>query len=350
MVDQFDNESKSLPPTQKKIHDTLKQGNVIISREIYNFCIIFAAFCLVAWIVPYTLPSSLKKLSSIIEHAWSISYPYTAFMQNATYIGLIFLLPIFFLLIILIILANFIHHGKFNVAFTRIKIDFSNLSPIKGFKKLISLNSLFEAVKNIFKIGIILLFVYLAIKAQIEFYSPGAPLSSFFEVTHSLIKNLFFASIIFLLCLSAIDYSYKRHVYMKKLMMSKRELKEELRNTEGNPEIKSYIRSKRFNSTNTRLLQSVKKATILIVSNDNHIVALQYTEGQTLAPIVVAKEFDLLALQLKNIAIDSSVPIIRDTELAKDIYYNVKLYEQIHEVYFASVAKAIASALALKTR
>lgn len=350
MVDNSDGESKTLPPTQKKIQDSLKQGNTIISREIYNFVIIFVAFYLIAWRGPRTLPSYLQKLSLIIEHAGS-NYSSIAFMEKVIYLGLFFLLPIFFLLVVLIILANFIHHGKFNVSFNKIKIDFSNLSPAKGVKKLISKNILFETIKNIFKIGILFVFIYFVLKsgARLFPYAPEATLTSFLQNLYSLIRNLFFASVLFLLCLAALDYYYYRQIYMQKLMMSKKEMQDELKNTEGNPQIKSYIRAKRVNLGTNRMFHSVKKASVLIVSNENYAVALQYTQGKTSAPIVVAKAVNLLALQLKSVAIDYSVPIVRDKELAKILYYDVQLYEQIHEVHFAEASKAIAYAISLKS-
>lgn len=228
----------------------------------------------------------------------------------------------------------------------------SVLNPATGLQRIFSSRSLVELVKSVFKFTVIGIITYYLIKANLAdlllvFNRP--PGGIYREVAGFILKVAGWAAVAYLI-LSLLDYIYQRYEYKKSLMMSRQELKEEFRQTEGDPLIKSRQREMRRAISLNRIISEVPKATVVVTNPTSLAVALRYEQGQMPAPKVVAKGAGRIAGRIKEIAREHDVPIVENKEIARFIYYNVELDQVIPFEIYQAVAEILALVYRLKAR
>ena len=255
----------------------------------------------------------------------------------------IMVLPTFLALIVMAIGLNIIQTRGLLFTAEPMRPKLSNLNPLEGFKKLISMRSFVELIKSLLKLAIVGLAVYRVLSSERDSFLllPALDLKDVLATLNRLILRITLEVSGIMLVVSLLDLYYQRWQYTKDLKMTKQEIKEEHKQTEGDQHIKARIRSIQRSLTKQRMLSKVPKAT-MVVTNPTHIaVALQYDPGMD-APVLVAKGIDFLAKKIIKVARQHGVPVTQNPPLARALYKQVKLDATIPVTLYRAVAKVLA--------
>jgi flagellar biosynthetic protein FlhB len=258
--------------------------------------------------------------------------------------------PVMLSILFIGLFVNFFQVGiQFNTEQLSFKLD--NLNPINGLGRIFSKRSLVELLKSLVKIIVIGAFIYSYLKDEILampqflFYDLNTSLSQMADI----IFLLAFKVIGVLIVLGVMDYGYQRWQTTQDLKMTKQEVKDEFKQTEGDPQIKGKIRSKQREMAMSRMMQEVPKADVIITNPTHYAVALSYQKGMT-APKVVAKGKDITAQRIKSLARESDVPLVENVALARALYASTEIGDFIPHELYQSVAEVLAYVYRLKEK
>lgn len=232
---------------------------------------------------------------------------------------------------------------KFLVTSESLKPKFSRINPLQGFKRLFSLRSVIDALKGILKIGILMVIVYMSLKELFEeniryiYIDLSASVSRLLDICVSMILRVIIAFV----AIAAMDYLYQRWDYERQLRMSKEEIKEEYKQTEGDPKVKGKIKQIQRQRAQSRMMQQVPKADVVIKNPTHFAVALRYQPEQDAAPIVLAKGQDELALRIIRIAEEHQVAVVENVPLARALYAKSELNDPIPPELYGAVAEVL---------
>lgn len=348
-----DKSSKTEEPSQKKIDDAVKKGQVVNSKEVTSFIMLLLLTMVAIWIVPHVMKSIGGQLRLFVENAGkysadqgSIAILLVGIMKKS----LLYVSPIFAVTIISAIASSYMQHGEFIFTGEQLQPKISKISIVKGFSRLFSMKNFVEFLKGIFKISLVGVFVYLVILSDIKELSQYQELSiaGILDQLKLMIFDILILVTLIMAAIASIDYAYQKYDHHNQLKMTKQEVKDEYKQTEGNPEIKQKIRSLRREQSQRRIKQTVPQATVVITNPEHYAVALKYEMGDTAAPVCVAKGLDLMAQKIKEIAKDNKVPVIESPPLARALYKDVKIDEEIPVEHFEAVAKIISYVMSLE--
>lgn len=232
---------------------------------------------------------------------------------------------------------------KFLVSREKIKIKFSHLNPINGIKNMFSLRNLVELLKNIIKITILAIILYQLVIGELNTIAKTIDMDLKISTAYFLraaVMMVFKVAMVFT-AIAGFDIFYQRWQYTKDLMMTKQEVKEEFKQTEGNPEIKGRIRKLQRERAMSRMMQAVPQADVIIRNPTHYAVALKYDLEKDFAPILVAKGQDELALRIVKIGEENGVYVLENKPLARGIYASTQLGREIPQEYYGMVAEIL---------
>ena len=349
-LQRFAGGEKTEEPTAKKRADARKKGQVGRSQELNTAFVLLVGF--------FTL--KLLWDSIYLSIASYTTYVFTNLNQNVDteniihiFIGIIVVLaktafPVMFAIMLIGLAINFFQVGlNFNTESIEFKLD--KLNPINGFGRIFSKRSLVELAKSFFKILVIGFFLYRFIHEQIL----AMPQFMFFDLTTSLalvaeiIFQMAFIVIGVIMIMALMDYGYQKWQTTQDLKMTKQEVKDEMKQSEGDPQIKGKIRQKQRQMAMARMMKEVPKADVIVTNPTHYAIALSYQQGMS-APLVVAKGQDLVAQRIKEIAREARVPIIENKPLARAIYAAVQIGDAIPQELYQAVAEVLAYVYRLK--
>ena len=343
--DQPDDAQKTEDPTPKRLEESRKKGQVAISREINNWMMLFAGTILVAGLAIPVFGDLSQLLKAYIEQASTLpgGIEGIALVLKTTYKEVLFtlLLP-FAILILIAFLSPFVQVGPL-FAPEAIKPDFSKVSPIKGFSRLFSMRSLMEFAKGILKlamigvVGVVILYPYFG---QIEHFV-GLPMPLLLQELRSLVIWLMIGVLIVLLIIAVIDLVYQRAEHTKKLRMTKQEVKDEYKQTEGDPHVKAKLRQLRAERARQRMMQAVPSADVVITNPTHYSIALKYDPNAMEAPKCVAKGVNEVALRIRELAKEHGIELYENKPLARSLYDVVEIDEFIPIEHYKAVAEII---------
>ena len=341
---------KTEEPTDKKRRDARKKGQVAKSQELNTASVLLMGFFIIKLLWEYAYGNIAGYTIYLYSHlAQSMS------TEGITelFLGIMLLLaktslPVMLGIMVIALGINLFQVGIM-ISTEKLEPKLENLSPINGFGRIFSKRSLVELFKSIFKIIVIGFFLYLALKDQIPFM----PYFIFFDLPTSLAKisdiifNMAFQIIAVIMVLAAADYAYQKWQTTQDLMMTKQEVKDEYKQTEGDPQIKGKIKQKQRQMAMSRMMQEVPKADV-IVTNPTHLaVALSYQTGMV-APMIVAKGQDLVAERIKKIARENRVTIVENKPLARALYQSVEIGGFVPNELYQAVAEVLAYVYRIK--
>lgn len=350
-----DEDSKTEDPSQKKLEEALQKGQVVNSKEVNSFLMLFFLTLVVIWVIPYTLGFSVSTLRYLIENSGTI--PVDQGMMGIVIPKvfnkfLLYLSPIFSMVVVVALFSSYIQHGEFIFTGEQLIPKLSRISLVKGFQRLFSKKSFVEFLKSIFKVLLVGTFIYIIIAKDVKELSQyqnlslgGILVQLKFMISHILICVCLLMSVI-----AAMDFFYQKYEHFSSLKMTRHEQKEEYKQMEGSPEIKQKLKALRREQAQKRIKQTVPKATVIITNPEHYAVALQYEQGAMVAPILVAKGLDLMAQKIKEIAEDHRIPIVENPPLARILYKEVKINEEIPVEHYKAVAKIISYVMAMKSK
>ncbi len=350
----FFGEEKTEEATSKRKEDARQEGQVLKSPEVSGALILLSCFLGLALFRGYLVggfSGAMKRSMAQIPEASSLvtlDAIHSVFSQVWQDI-LILMLPMLAVAYLASLVVNYAQVG-FLFTTKPLKPKLSNLSPIKGIKKLFSKQSVVELFKSIIKIFIA---GYLSVKKLIDlapsvlntvFLTPNRFMSELFRIIGETLGQVFLALVI----IAVADYTFKWFEHRKNLRMSKQEVKEEYKQQEGDPKIKSKRRQRQMEMSQRRMMQAVPKADVIITNPTHFAVALKYDLEKKPAPYLLAKGQDLVAKRIKEIAKENRIPIVENKPLAQTIYKTIEVEEQIPPELYEAVAEVLAYIYSLK--
>lgn len=345
-------QEKTEQPTPKRKHDAKKKGEAAKSMEVNTALLLFGGVLLFMFVGP-ALFRQFEDLSvEVFGHASTYkitpdSLPALSW-QGASYI-MKGLMPFFAVMLFLGLIASFGQVG-INVAEEALKPNWGKINPLKGMKQLFSMNAIVEVVKGLLKMGIVGGLVYLVLRKHLRefFVLNDQSIGGILNFVGNVAMELMLKVVIALLFLAAGDYIYQRFQFNKKLKMTKQEVKEEQKQIEGDPLIKSRIRSLQQEMARRRMMQEVPKADVIITNPTHYAIALRYNGKEMDAPVVIAKGMRKIAQRIKEIAAEHDIPLIENPPLARALYDAVAIGQEIPTKFYQAIAEVLAQIYRMK--
>ncbi len=332
---------KATPYRRRKLK---QEGNVAKSIEIASsltvlissLIIFFSGAFIFKEIVQFMITISTTDSSAFGTSAIN------ALRESFPKIGSI-LLPFFVVTVLVVIGA---HIAQFGFVFTLkpLRFKWERINPVEGFKKMISLSTLFELIKNSLKAFLLFGIALLVLKGSVELILDSAqmPLVEGINFMLKLLIKVVLILGVIAFFIALLDFAYKKWEYERKIRMSRQEVKEEFKQLEGHPEVRAKIRSRMREMAKGRMMAEVPKASV-VITNPTHIaVALRYNAEKDKAPVVIAKGKGSIAERIVSLAQSYDIPIIRKPELARAVYQSADIGEEIPPELYRAVAEVIA--------
>jgi len=354
-----DKSSKTEEPTEKKLSDQRKKGNVPSSKEVGTMVAVFSLMIIVLYILPQAGPDFAIVLGRMFDAAGTVEIAtgregledVKELTGGLMYAILLILGPVFLMMVLAAVLGVILQ-GETVVTAERIKPKWSNISPVSGLKKIVSLNNLVEFCKSILKVGVVALIGYMVTSRAVgaiitgELFVPeGIPV-----YLRSKIGQILLITAAFLIPIAIADVIYKRMDWIKKNRMSMKEIKDEHKDAEGDPHMKAKRAEKRQEMSRKRMTQAVPKATVILTNPTHYAVALRYESGLDQVPVCVAKGLDQMALRIRELAKEHDIPIIENRPLARALHATVDVDGEVPTEHWQAVAEIIAYVMDLRRK
>jgi len=342
---------KTEPATAKKLSDARKEGQVAKSKEIANCLGLLGLFVVLKFMVGSIGNRLLNEFDNVygkIDSAvvfWNGDLPKNAMytvVQDALMAVLIILLPILIIGFIIAFLSDLLQ-VKWSPTFKPLKPKLSKLNPVSGFKRFFSMSSLVNLVTSIAKIILIGLVAYNYLRKNytLIFALNSMDLMNAVALIGSHVTTLGIQISAIYIVIAFVDLLYQRYKFSKDMKMTKQEVKDEFKQSEGDPLIKGKIRQKMMEASRRRMMQSLPQADVVITNPTHYAVAIKYEPSENEAPIVIAKGEGYLAQRIKDVAKENSVEIVENKPLARMLYHNVDIGEAVPPELYQAVAEVL---------
>ncbi|MBA2937822.1 flagellar biosynthesis protein FlhB [Paenibacillus sp. CGMCC 1.16610] len=343
---------KTEPATAKKRQDARKKGQVAKSMDLPAALILLFSFLSFLMFGGYMKEKIINIFRNVYEN--ELTMDITASNVHALFADLVkqgfFILgPIFLLAVIIAFIANYAQVGFMFIG-DPLMMKFNKINPLEGFKRIFSLRTVMEFLKSMLKMTIIGYVVYTTLMGEkAKLLGLGhAPLESTFSFIAAVTLKLGIKIGAVLIVLAIFDYIYQKYEHEKSLRMSKQDIKDEYKKSEGDPLIKGKIRSKQRQMAMQRMMQEVPKADVIITNPTHFAVALKYDSTNMQAPTVIAKGADYVALKIKEVAKNNGIITMENKPLARAIFAQVEIGDSIPAELFQAVAEVLAYVYKMK--
>lgn len=347
-----DDSQKTEEPTPKKLEKARKKGQVANSQEVKSWFILLGGAMGLLFLAPGIMNNIRMLGQSFIASPHAIPFDNEhlrlAVLQILLELGWI-LAPLLGLLVVLAV-AGSVGQTGFLYSPSKIKPELSKISLIKGLKSKFSVRQLVEFVKGMVKISLVAL---VALAMVVPFHDdlaiiPLTDLAYTLKRIHEIALWMVVGTIAVMTVVSVLDFAFQKHNHMKQLRMSRQEVRDEHKQSEGDPQVKAQIRRLRTERARQRMMAAVPQADVVITNPTHFSVALEYKMEQMAAPKLVAKGMDELALRIREVAEENEVPIVENPPLARALYASVELDEEIPPEHFKAVAEVIGYVMRLR--
>lgn len=350
----FADGQKTEKATPKRRRDAREKGQVLQSREISSALILLFVF-LTLKVLGNHIYNQIASLFNLCMNGLSMDFDAGSINEILRLMGLVVLQllkivgPLFAVALVVGVGTSFAQVGSL-FTIEPLKPKFSKLNPINGIKRIFSLRGLTELIKAVLKITAIGIVAWKSIEAEGNNIAKLMNLDLVFIVGYitSTAINVAIKICMCMVAIAVLDFGYQWWQYEKDLKMTKQEIKQEYKETEGNPETKQRIRSKQREVSARRMLSEVPKADVVITNPTHFAVAISYDSAKAPAPIVVAKGQDYLAQRIKEVAKENNVELVENKPLAQELYKNVEVGQQVPPELYQAVAEILAFVYNLK--
>jgi flagellar biosynthesis protein FlhB len=355
MAEENDGASKTEEPTPRKLEQARAQGDVAKTQDLPSLLTFAAAASVIAVMGGWMSRNLAAAMVPFLADAGEI----TVTGESAAQIGRRALeasAPIILVVVLAAAVAGVAGHlVQTGLMFTpdKLKMDFKKVSPLGGLKRIFGIDGLMNFVKSLAKVTATAAIAWWVLKPHLKEMENLAALevAAILPLTADILRRLAFAIMGLLLVISGADWFWQKQRFMTRMRMSKEELKEDFKQSEGDPHVKARQKQIRQTRARQRMMQAVPGATVVVMNPTHYAVALKYEQGEDEAPLCVAKGLDTLALKIRAIAEEAGVPVIEDPPLARALYAAVDVEEMIPAAHYEAVAKIIGFILnAGKTR
>lgn len=350
---QLFSQEKTEEATPKRKEEARKKGQVAKSVEVNSAFAILTAFLAIKLAGPYIyteLTDFMRSTySNLVTKDFTIQSAHLLFV-NFSLVFLKAALPVMVTILAVSLTINFLQVG-FNFSLEPLMPQLERINPLSGLQRMFSKRSLVELLKSIFKVIIISYFIYRFISQELLHVAAmsSLDLTETLQVVASLTLDLAFQIGAVILVLAILDYYYQWWEHNQSLKMSKQDVKEEFKQTEGNPQIKGKIKERQRAMAMRRMMQEVPKANVVVTNPTHYAIALLYDQSMS-APIVVAKGQDFVAQKIKQLAKENNVAIVENKPLARSLYNMAEIGQAIPAELYQAVAEVLAHVYRLKKR
>jgi flagellar biosynthesis protein FlhB len=347
-----DKSSKTEDPTGKRLSEAKDKGNVPSSNEIKSWAILMggavALFALITRLAVDVKRISLKFIES--PHSFEL----TGFGLQDVFAGvsldlLIAMAPIMLLLIILALSANLVQSGLI-WAPSKIKPEYSKIALKTGAKRIFGPKGWVEFIKGILKISVVGAIAFgLSIPLLSDIESvPTMEITTILEKMQAIAIEMTVATVVVMTAIALADFAWQKYSHTQELRMSKQEVKDEHKQSEGDPLVKGKIRQIRMERARERMMSAVPEADVVITNPTHYAVALQYNMSEMTAPRLIAKGMDSLAFRIREVAEENDVPVVENAPVARALYAAVEIDEEIPDEHYMAVAEIISYVMKLR--
>ncbi|MDQ0319141.1 flagellar biosynthetic protein FlhB [Pararhizobium capsulatum DSM 1112] len=326
--------------------DAIEKGNVPFSREVTIFASTLAIYIYIVFFLPSGFATLTESLKDVFEQpeAWRIdtSTDVVALILHIFANAGSLLIP-FFVLLMTFGVASAVLQNLPSMVLDRIQPKFNRISPVSGFTRIYGVQGLVEFAKSLFKIVIVSLIIVLVLwndyfeSLDAMFSDPETILARMSTDMNQIMIVLLISTAI----VAVADFFWTRHHWYSELRMTKQEVKEELKQSQGDPIVKARLRSIARDRARKRMISSVPRATLVIANPTHYAIALRYVREEGDAPVVVAKGQDLVALKIRALAEENGIPVFEDPPLARSMFAQVSVDSVIPPVFYKAVAELI---------
>ncbi|WP_299817030.1 flagellar biosynthesis protein FlhB [uncultured Roseibium sp.] len=353
MAEGSDDSEKTEDPTQKRLKEAHDKGDVPKSQEVSTWFTLAGATLMIAIFAPSAAAWLGDLMKGYLEHSYQMpvdGYALRALWRDTGQsVALIVGVPLL-MLVLMAVAGNLIQHQPLFTAET-IKPKLSKISPASGFKRLFSADSLVNFAKGMVKIsvvGSVMVAVMWPHRDEADIMIYADP-SVILPEARVLILQLLAAILAVMTVVAGADFVYQRNKWFNKQKMSLREVKDEYKQTEGDPLVKGKIRQLRMERSRKRMMASVPLATVVVTNPTHYAVALKYEEGME-APLCLAKGTDAVAFRIREVAKENEIPVIENPPLARALYATVDIDRDVPEEHYKAVAEVIGFVFRMRRR
>ncbi|MBN1547784.1 MAG: flagellar biosynthesis protein FlhB [Syntrophaceae bacterium] len=354
MAEEDQGQERTEQATPKRRDEAREKGQVAVSREVASAVVLGASLIYFYFGAGHLM----EGISEIMKSAFRDSGHTILTPQNIQPLAMTFIYKVFILIFPLLLavflagfLANVLQVG-FLVSWEATKPKLSKIDPIKGFKRLFSLRSLVELVKSLLKITVVSLIAYLVIVRELPALFPLADQSTWGMLMFigRIAFRIMMMTCFILLVMALLDYLYQRWEFEKSIRMSRQEIKEEFKHTEGDPLIKSRIKRLQREIARKRMMANIPKADVIITNPTHLAIAIRYDQDNMNAPIVLAKGAGYVAEKIREIAAKHQIPIVENKPVAQVLYKITNIGDMIPADLYRAVAEILAYVYRLKEK
>ncbi|WP_051192094.1 flagellar biosynthesis protein FlhB [Butyrivibrio sp. VCB2001] len=343
---------KTEQPTAKKLDDARKEGQVAKSQEIATAFTLLALFVIIRVIYPFMGTNFQTLFERVYNNIPNVARTYDgmlpvayirSILTNAILTMFLISAPFFIVAFIIAFLSDLVQVG-FKPTSKPLQPKLSKLNPISGMKKIFSARKLFDLGKSLLKLVVMAAVIYSFFTGRTEslFLLYDMPLGQAIGLMGNLIIDLGLRIAAAYMVIAFIDLIYQRRKFNKDMMMTKKEVKDEYKNSEGDPQVKGAQKRRMMEASRRRMMQQLPQADVVITNPTHYAVAIKYDAEESDAPVVVAKGADYLAQKIKEIARDNKVEIVENKPLARMLYANVEVGEMVPPELYKAVAEVLA--------
>jgi flagellar biosynthetic protein FlhB len=344
MAEEQDNSQKTEEPTQKRLEDARKKGDVVKSQDVPAWFLLMTAAGIVAAAGP-VMRMIADPLVRILDHPEAFHLANGGAMNMARALLMALLAPMGMIFGTLLVGSIFGHVIQVPPLWTmeKMKPDLDKLSPAKGLSRMFGAQGWMNLLKAALKIVAVGGAMTYAVWPQAGRLTEAGALdvSALLGLAQMLAGRMFIAALIAIGLIAGLDYIWQRMSFMNRMKMSRRDIRDEAKQSDGDPAIKAKLRLIRMKRAQKRMMANVPKATVIINNPTHYSVALRYEPDTDAAPICVAKGVDEVALRIREVASEAGVPMIENVPLARALYASVEVDESVPREHFEAVAKVI---------
>jgi flagellar biosynthetic protein FlhB len=354
MADDFDDSQKTEQPTQKKLRDAEEKGDVAQSPEIASLAVLAAATAFIAMWSGGTATRLKGLMTAFLAEPHRLQVSSGAMSELFSSLGLQVVLILAVPLGILAaasLAAHWVQHPP-TLSTEKLRPDASRLSPLKGFGRIFGRTSLINFLKGLVKVTAAGFAIYTIVwPARDDVVAMVTlPITQILPFVQALTVRFLSAALAVLVLFAVGDYGWQYFERMRRLKMTRQEVRDEFKQSEGDPAVKGRLRQIRSERSRKRMMAAVPKAAVIITNPTHFAVALAYESGKMAAPVCVAKGVDLIALKIREIAEAHNIPIVENPPLARTLYASVDVDETIKPEHFKAVAQVIGYVMRLKSK
>lgn len=348
-----DDASKTEDPTQRKLEEAHRKGQVVSSQEVKHFFMLLGALAVVMLFLPGATAEMARLMGAHLGTLHQVPMDgglVDFFRSTLGSLLLILLLPLL-VLMVMAVAGNMVQHRPVLSA-ERIKPQLNKISPLKGLKRQFSMRALVEFAKGIAKItivGVVATLVVLPYFSALEQFA-GITVPLMMDKAWGLAVRMLIAVVFVVAIIAGLDYSYQRFDFMKQQRMTKQEVKDEHKQSEGDPHVKAKLRQIRQERARQRMMAAVPSADVVVTNPTHFAVALKYDPQAMAAPRLVAKGADAVAFRIREVAEENDVPIVENAPLARALFQLVDIDDEVPPEHYRAVAEVISYVYKLQGR